>query len=556
MSEEAAKRSGNGRLSGEVFTVISRTFSGMPSFNGEVDEKNMSSPSHLGQARQDRLTLGKISIWLAGVVLLLGRAPVALPQFPESSSLLLLPAASWAFGSSLATLDPSGQSQSSVPRKLPALRVAENRRFLITADGKPFFWLGDTAWQLIHDLREEELRRYFADRRNKGFNVILTVVLVELRFDQPNAYGHFPIEKGRPDRPIVEPGPDNDYWDDVERVLRLAEEHELYIGLLPTWGKWVTSDWQSGIVDGFFNVENAEQYGRFLGARFKDYNNMIIWILGGDKAAPTDEARGVWRALARGIALGVAGREDYSQVLMTYHTSGPGSTHWFFNKEPWLDIHGVHSSHGRWALNWILVTHAYTMKPTLPVIDLETTYPEFRHGWPPTEATDDDARRAAYWAVFAGAAGHTYGHHSIWQMHSPRYPGVARPKRFWYEALDAPSAHQMGYLRRLIESKPFLTQRPDLPLLAFEQSKPWEMCLALRGEGYVMVYTPMGHPLVIAMDKVGFEQIQASWFDPRTGRVTEIGRFSNVGRQNFVPPGKPAEGNDWVLLLEASGKAP
>jgi len=436
---------------------------------------------------------------------------------------------------------------------LEPLRVADNQRFLMTAGGKPFFWLADTAWQLIHDLDEAEMRRYFADRREKGFTVIQTVVLVELRSDKPNAFGHFPIEPRRPDRPIVEPGPNNDYWDDVERVLRLAEENNLYVALLPTWGKWVISNWQDGIVDGFFTAENAEIYGRFIGNRFRDHNN-IIWVLGGDKASPTDEAKAIWRAMARGIAIGVTGEEDYSKVLMTYHTSGPGSTAWFLNKEPWLDIHGLQSGHGRWALNWMMVEYAYTMRPTLPVIDLETSYPGFRHGRPPTVATDDDARRAAYWAVFAGAAGHTYGHHSIWQMHSPKYPGVAGPKEYWYEALDAPSAFQMGYLRRLIESRPFLTQRPDLSLLAFEQTKPWEMCLALRGDGYALVYTPTGRTLEIALDKLGFANVKAAWFDPRTGNTSEIGQFPARGRRSFDPPGEPGEGNDWVLILDDAAR--
>lgn len=254
--------------------------------------------------------------------------------------------------------------------------------------------------------------------------------------------------------------------------------------------------------------------------------------------------------MARGIAIGASGEEDYSQVLMTYHTSGPGSTAWFLNKEPWLDFHGLQSGHGRWAMNWMMVEHAYTMRPTLPVIDLETSYPGFRHGRPPTIATDDDARRAAYWAVFAGAAGHTYGHHSIWQMHSPKYPGIANPREYWYEALDAPSAKQMGYLRRLIESRPFLTQRPVLSLLAFEQTKPWEMCLALLGEGYAMAYTPTGRTLEIALDKLGFAEVRAAWFDPRTGKANDIGRFAAKGRRSFDPPGEPGEGNDWVLILD------
>lgn len=439
------------------------------------------------------------------------------------------------------------QPKSSAAAPPPGLRVSDNRRSLVTAEGKPFFWLADTAWQLIHDLSEPDIRRYFADRRDKGFTVIQTVALVELRSDKPNAYGHFPIEPKRPDQPIVKDGPDNDYWDDVERVIRLAKEHGLHIGLLPTWGKWVISDWQNGLVNGFFTTANAEAYGRFIGERFRDHDN-IIWILGGDKAAPTDAAKAIWRAMARGIAIGVSGAEDYSKVLMTYHTSGPGSTAWFFNDEPWLDFHALQSGHGRWAMNWLMVEHACTMKPTLPVIDLETSYPGFRHGRPATIATDDDARRAAYWAVFAGAAGHTYGHHSIWQMHSPNYPGVAGPKEHWFDALDAPSARQMGYLRKLIESRPFHTQRPDLSLLAFEQTKPWEMCLALHGEGYALIYTPTGQTLKVRPEKLG-GAVKASWFNPRTGKTTGSGEFPNRGDHEFQPPSQ-GEGNDWVLVLE------
>lgn len=433
---------------------------------------------------------------------------------------------------------------------LPPLRVSDPHRFLVAADGRPFFWLADTAWQLIHDLDEAELRRYFADRRAKGFTVIQTVALAEHRFDQPNAFGHFPLEPRRPERPIVKDGPDNDYWDDVERVLRLAEEHGLYVGLLPTWGKYVTSNWQDGLVDGFFKATNAEAYGRFIGARFKAHSH-LIWILGGDRAAPTDAAKAVWRAMARGIAIGVSGAEDYSKVLMTYHTSGPGSSAWFLNDEPWLDFHALQSGHGRWALNWLLVEHAYSMKPNLPVIDLESSYPGFRHGRPPTIATEDDARRAAYWAVFAGAAGHTYGHHSLWQMHSPKYPGIAGPKEYWYDALDAPSARQMGYLRKLIEARPFLTHRPDLSVLGFEQARPWEMCLALRGDGYVLVYTPTGRTLDIQLGKLSGGKVNSSWFNPRTGATEAIGGFENQGRRRFDPPGEEQSGHDWVLLLES-----
>jgi uncharacterized protein DUF4038 len=37
-------------------------------------------------------------------------------------------------------------------RTLPRLKVSDNKRFLVQEDGKPFFYLGDTAWELFHRL--------------------------------------------------------------------------------------------------------------------------------------------------------------------------------------------------------------------------------------------------------------------------------------------------------------------------------------------------------------------------------------------------------------------
>jgi hypothetical protein len=52
------------------------------------------------------------------------------------------------------------------------LKVAPNGRYLMTASGQPFFWLGDTGWLLFNKLKREEAETYLEDRRKKGFNVI------------------------------------------------------------------------------------------------------------------------------------------------------------------------------------------------------------------------------------------------------------------------------------------------------------------------------------------------------------------------------------------------
>ena len=38
------------------------------------------------------------------------------------------------------------------------LKVSDNRRFLVHEDGSPFFYLGDTAWELFHRLTLDEAR--------------------------------------------------------------------------------------------------------------------------------------------------------------------------------------------------------------------------------------------------------------------------------------------------------------------------------------------------------------------------------------------------------------
>lgn len=445
---------------------------------------------------------------------------------------------------------------------LPALKVSDNRRFLVTEDNRPFFWLGDTAWELFHRLDRTETDLYFRDRAAKGFTVIQAVGLAELDgLTVPNRYGHLPLLDKDPARPDVRPGPANDYWDFVDEVLELAASYGLYVGFLPTWGKYVTSSAFDGKVDGIFNTSNAFAYGRFLGMRYRDRSN-LIWILGGDKAPSTPEAAAIWRAMARGIAEGISGHEDYSKVLMTYHTSGPGHVSDYIHDEPWLDFTSVQSSHGNLVESWRFIEKHWDRQPIKPVIDLESSYPgafipaawlppHLRAGHLSTKAgTDDDARRAAYWAVFAGAFGHTYGHNSIWQMYEPPRKPVLNARLTWREALSAPSATQMSHLRRLIESRPMLERVPDQSLLAKGAGTGAGHQRATRGHDYAFVYSPDGASLSIRLGVLAGDKLRAAWFNPRTGETTFLKFLENRGECSFIPPGDQGPGCDWVLVLD------
>jgi hypothetical protein len=81
----------------------------------------------------------------------------------------------------------------------PRLSVSENGRFLQRADGTPFFYMGDTAWELFHRLNREEAEFYLRNRARKGFTVIQAVVLAEADgLDVANPYGELLSQEGIP----------------------------------------------------------------------------------------------------------------------------------------------------------------------------------------------------------------------------------------------------------------------------------------------------------------------------------------------------------------------
>ncbi|MCW5554936.1 MAG: glycoside hydrolase family 140 protein [Verrucomicrobiae bacterium] len=440
---------------------------------------------------------------------------------------------------------------------LPELRVSESRRFLVTADGKPFFWLGDTAWELFHRLNREEATHYLDQRARNGYTVIQAVALAELNgLNDPNAYGHKPLLNNDPTKPDVKDGPNNDYWDHVDFIVMEANQRGIYIGMLPTWGDKWNKKW--GVGPEIFTPQNAEVYGAWLGRRYKSAG--IVWILGGDRPVENDTHKEITRAMARGLRKGDGGAH-----LITWHPSGGSGSAQYFHGDVWLDFNMRQNGHvPEFTGRYDKTREDYNRTPIKPVLDGEPIYEDHPVSFKANElghSTAADVRRPLYWNLFTGAFGHTYGHHSVWQMWSPGRSPINHPLMPWREAIEQPGAIQMQHGKNLVLSRPFLTRVPADSIIVTDRvptSVPGAgryRFVATRdvSGSYAMVYAPVGRTFKVRMDKITGAKVKAWWFNPRTGSAEVIGEFANTGERAFTPP-EPGEQLDWVLVLDDAAK--
>lgn len=432
------------------------------------------------------------------------------------------------------------------------LRVAARGHYLQYENGEPFFWLGDTGWELFHRLKLEEIQQYLDNRAAKGFTVIQAVVLAEMDgLRKGNQYGEVPFIDGDPGKP------NEKYFRLVDTVIKMAAARGLYMGLLPTWGDKVHKE-QWGLGPVVFDSLTAYKYGQWLGRRYAKVPN-IIWILGGDRVPFTEKEdfRPVWRAMAKGL------REGDARKLIAYHPSGGKSSAQMIHNEKWLDINMFQSGHGNGhdVPVWEWLARDRAMKPLKPVLDGEPNYEDHPvNPWPKWDSLgsgffrDDDVRKQCYRSVFAGATGVTYGHHAVWQFYNPREQVINHADRFWTDAIDRPGAFQVGYLRRLMESRPMLGRVPDQSLVVGGQGEKGFYITAFRdsANSYAMIYIPVGMNIAVNTSFIKNKTVNVWWFNPRNGEVKKIGAKDRVQVMSFTPPELGVE-KDWVLVLDDVG---
>ncbi|MCA1595374.1 MAG: glycoside hydrolase family 140 protein, partial [Chloroflexi bacterium] len=293
-----------------------------------------------------------------------------------------------------------------------------------------------------------------------------------------------------------------------------------------------------------FNPENSRTYGRYVGRRYA--NKPIVWILGGDRPIETEVHREIIRAMALGIKEGDGGRN-----LITFHPMGGQGSAESLHEERWLDFNMVQTGHSRNSENHRAITADYNRTPIKPCMDAEPGYEDHAAGFKIENGylDDYDARKAAYWSLFAGSHGHTYGCHPVWQFLAAGREAVTFARRPWYEAIHLPGAGQMQHARALLLSRPFLTRIPDQSLIVSDPGAGVHHLRATRDQDrtYALTYVPTPQKVTLDTGKLAASTLSAHWYDPRTGTSRLEGIVPRGGPVEFITP---QGGPDWVLVLD------
>jgi hypothetical protein len=418
------------------------------------------------------------------------------------------------------------------------LCISSNGRFLMHADGTPFFYLGDTAWELFHKLNSGEVELYFEDRRSKGFTVIQAVILPENDgLNTPNRNGDRPLIDNNPTKP------NEAYFRWIDKVIQLAASKGLYIGLLPTWGDKVDRQWGTG--PEIFNEENMAVYGKYLAKRYAGFPN-IIWINGGDRKGGGGNFA-IWDVLGKAI------KSEDKNHLMTYHPSGEASSSQWFHHCEWLDFNSCQTGHAQtdFAIYRLLIAD-YNLQPAKPCMDMEPRYEDIPVGFivENPRFVASDVRQTLYWSLFSGAFGYTYGCNDIWQFYTTETAeGVLGARNGWQAALQLPGASQLVYARRLLMKYDFFSRIPDQGIILTPQHDPADKAVATRGNGYAFIYFPNGNELEISLEKTAVEKLLLKWYNPRNGKTTPFGELKAKGSVKLKPQSQ-GKGNDWILIME------
>jgi hypothetical protein len=386
-------------------------------------------------------------------------------------------------------------------------RVSENGRYVVDNKGRPFFWQGDSEWELLYALSAQDAKKLLHARRVQGFTVV-----------QAMCDGMFPkwIAPDRlpPSRELM-PWTDNNpltpneaFFTRMDAIVAAAKEEHLLLLV----GVYHVDD----VTANRITLANVGAWTRWLANRYKDAPN-IIWTM----YSPLDPSSfPIVRAAVSGLKEGDAGAH-----LVTLHPEGVAGSSTLVQAD--LSLNTFQSLASGY-LNYQFAQADFARIPVKPVVNGEARY-EADGG-----TTPFDVRRSAWWSYLAGA-GFSYGHINNWKL-----PGS------WREWVNSPGAQQVAVVGWFLRSLAWWNLIPDQSVL-IDSSGNAVAARSADGD-WIVAYLPTNSPVTLNLTAISSSRTAlVSWINPLNGAKSKVGRYSTSARPRLTPP---ANWQDGVLLAE------
>jgi hypothetical protein len=388
------------------------------------------------------------------------------------------------------------------------INISDNKRYFVDQDNNPFFWQGDTQWELFHLFSVAESKALLLERKSQGFNVIQVMITgVFPEWDSMMGVRHYnAIEAWLNKNPLT---PNEEYFMRTDSIISVAAEH----GIMLVIGVYHAIDVEKGRI----TLQNVKEWTNWLSQRYKNYKN-IIWSM---YPHADSSSLPIIKQAIQGLIDG-GGKAH----LITMHPDPSPKSSSFMQKEELFAFNTLQT----WSSNFInyqMVKTDYEKKPVKPVVNGEARY-EGEDGTTPFET-----RRAGYWSYLAGGF-YSYGHRDNWK--------APLTWRDWYNSDGARQMKVMGDIFRSVEWWKLL---PDNSVLV--DTAIGNVAARSKDKDWIFVYLTNMKPVTVKLKAItGLKRITAWWIDPVSGVRKKIGVYNTSKNKVFSPSGN---WKDAILLI-------
>jgi hypothetical protein len=367
------------------------------------------------------------------------------------------------------------------------LGISPKGRHFTDPRGQPWFFLGDTQWELFRMFSPQDARELVETRISQGFRAFLVMLNGVPEGGNLGLPGPRPWAGGRP------PRIDKSYFQRVDAIIdQLAPLEAVFV--VGVFHKAEAS---------LFHPATARTYARTVARRYRDVGN-LVWCM-------YPEAGESYRPICREIASGLREGDGGSHLITVHPDPSPGSST-FFAGESWIDFNMLQVCVGYERL-YELVRADYESHPTRPAVMAEGGYEGTEFG---RVQRAHEIRKQAYWSHFAGGH-HVYGHND----------NYASPTS-WRSWVRSEGAEQLRIYREAVTSlEGWWNRVPDQSLIASGAGVGLDLDAACRGadRSWALVY--LSGPRHVRIRAPGGENSRAeyrvAWVDPRSGERVDAG---------------------------------